>query len=153
MNFFSNLFSKKPAQLPYRLITPRSSDALGVWASHFPDYNEVVGYSSLGHFFLRDTEENDYIVLHPFKGSAKSYGEYPNLNEFESEVLKEPGFQDYVLRVEHVKAIAALLGPLQENEIYIPQPYPFLGGSELPKTYDKGDPWVFAAIVAQMGGL
>jgi len=74
-SFLSRFFGDKKTQL-YYLIEPKSSDALGPWAPEFAAYSEVVGYSSLGHIFLRDPERNDYAVLHPFKAAAKSYGEH-----------------------------------------------------------------------------
>lgn len=150
---FSKLFQRGVNPPLYVLIEPRSAEVLGPWAGCFPKYEEVVGYSSLGHFFMRASELNEYIVLHPFKGSAKSYGVHESIGAFENAVLKEPGFQDYVLRPEHVRAVAKRLGPLSEEQIYIPQPYPFVGGSDAPETYDKGNVWVFSHIVAQMGGL
>ncbi|RIX40342.1 MAG: DUF1851 domain-containing protein [Rhodocyclales bacterium GT-UBC] len=135
------------------MIHPRSSEALGPWSDCFPQYKEVVGYSSLGHFFMRDPDTSEYIVLHPFKQSAKSYGAHETVEKFEGSVLKEPGFQEYVLRPEHVDTVAKRLGALPPEEIYIPKPYPFIGGSDAPDTYDKGNVWVFARIVAQMVGL
>lgn len=153
MNVLRKLFGKsEPTQL-YKLVEPQSHEILGPWAPEFPAYREVVGYSSLGHIFLRDPESHDYILLHPFKGAAKSYGKYESVNVFENDVLKDPGFETTVLRPEHVQAIAKRLGPLGEEEVYIPQPYPFLGGSEAPNTYDKENVWVFTHIVGQMGGL
>jgi hypothetical protein len=137
----------------YHLISPQSSEALGPWAPHFARFSEVVGYSSLGHFFLRDPSSNEYIVLHPFKRAAKSYGVHNSVGDFEAAVLKDAGFAEYVLRPAHVEAIAKRLGDLAPDEIYIPAPYPFLGGSEAPESYEKGDAWVFASIVGQMHGL
>jgi len=92
-------------------------------------------------------------VLHPFKGAAKSYGKHATIADFEQQVLREPGFESYVLRPAHIQVLAKRLGPLKDEEIYIPTPYPFLGGSDAPETYDKGNLWVFTHIVAQMGGL
>lgn len=137
----------------YRVIAPRSSQAIGPWAKAFPDYPEIVGYSYLGHFFLRDPGSNDYIVLHPFKWAARSYGSHASVEDFERDVLKEPGFSLYVLRSDHVAEIHRRLGDPAEDEIYIPEPYPFLGGTEAPETYATGNVWVFMDIVAQMGGL
>ena len=138
---------------PYRLLTPESSQRLGPWASAFPAYEEIVGYSLLGHFFMRNPNTSDYMVLHPFKGAAKSYGPHDSVEDFEREVLNEPGFSSYVLRDEHVAAIHQRLGAPGEDQIYIPEPYPFLGGTEEPETYALGDVWVFMDIVAQMRGL
>lgn len=138
---------------PYRLLTPRAAEPLGAWARAFPAYEEIVGYSLLGHFFMRNPQANDYMVLHPFKGAAKSYGQHLSVEDVERDVLNEPGFASYVLRAEHVDAIRQLLGAPGADEIYIPQPYPFLGGTEEPDTYSTGNVWVFMDIVAQMRGL
>jgi hypothetical protein len=137
----------------YRLITPAPAERLSCWARHFPAYDEVVGYSALGHFFLRRSESGEYIVLHPFKGAAKSYGNFESIAAFAQDVLDDEGFGRYVLDAGHVAAIRDLLGPLAADEIYIPNPYPFLGGSERPETYAKGDAWVFIDIVGQMSGM
>lgn len=141
------------AQAVYVLTDPVPAAKIGCWARHFPKYDQIVGYSNLGHFFLRASKDNEYIVLHPFKKAAKSYGQHSSNAAFENEVLKDPGFADYVLRPDHVAAIRKRLGPLKAGEIYIPQPYPFIGGSDEPDTYAKGNVWVFADIVAQMQGL
>ncbi|PSK26501.1 T6SS immunity protein Tdi1 domain-containing protein, partial [Nocardia seriolae] len=44
-------------------------------------------------------------------------------------------------------SVVAVLGP---DQVYIPTPYPFLGGTKAPETYEIGDVWVFLDIVAQM---
>ena len=152
MSILARLFGKAEVPL-YQLIEPRTSEVLGRWAVHFPTYAEVVGYSALGHFFLRNPGAKEYAVLHPFKKAAKSYGSFSTLAEFEQNLLMEPGFQSYVLAPGHVQEIARRAGPRRPEEIYIPQPYPFLGGSCEPETYDKGNVWVFADIVAQMQSL
>jgi hypothetical protein len=167
MGWLKTLLSGKPAEsasarnddptppdvVLYRLIPPRASDAIGRWAKGFPDYPEIVGYSLLGHCFLRDPATDDYIVLHPFQWAAKSYGSHASVEAFERDVLQEPGFAQFVLRAEHVAAIHRRLAVPGDDAIYIPEPYPFLGGSEAPETYAIGNVWVFMDIVAQMGGL
>lgn len=150
---FPSLLSPYAEAALYDLIPPVASEKLACWAEHYPSYKEIVGFSVLGNFFLRDPASNDYIVLHPFKKAAKSYGKFSNVAEFEKKVLNEPGFVEYVLRPDHVKLVRDRVGPLKENEVYIPEPYPFIGGSDAPKTYSKGDVWVFMLIVAQMHGL
>ena len=152
MSVITRLFGSKKAP-PYRLTSGQSQDLLGPWAAEFPLYTDVVGYSSLGHVFMRDPSIKDYAVLHPFKSAAKSYGEHASTTEFERAILCEEGFGSYVLRHQHVEAIARLLGPLGKDEVYIPQPYPILGGSDSPETYSKGNVWVFVNIVAQAVGL
>lgn len=138
----------------YRLIEPRSADAaIPRWTPHFPEFDTVVGYSDLGHVFLRNSRSREYLVLHPYLKGGKNYGVFADLPEFEETLLKEPGFAGYVLGIDHVEAIRRLQGPLGADEVYIAKPYPFLGGSEEPETYGKGDVWVFLEIVAQAHGL
>lgn len=154
MLLFSVLFgSAVSAQSLYVVISPVPASKIGCLAKHFQKYDSIVGYSSLGHFFLRASTDNEYIVLHPFKKAAKSYGVFPNTKTFENKILKDEGFAEYVLRPEHVRKIQERLGPLKKDEIFIPRPYPFLGGSDKPETYGKGNVWVFVDIVAQMQGL
>lgn len=141
------------AQALYSLISPVPASRIGCWEQHFSKYDTIVGYSNLGHFFLRASTDNEYIVLHPFKKAAKSYGTFPATSDFENSVLKDSGFSEYVLRPDHVSAIRKRLGLLRKEEIYIPQPYPFVGGSDKPETYGKGNVWIFMDIVAQMQGL
>lgn len=145
-----------PAAEPplYQLIQPRSAQVLGpAWARSFPEHSEVVGYSSLGHVFMRKPASREYLVLHPLKGAAKSYGSYRSLAAFERGVLQDPGFAAFVLRPDHVRVVARRLGPLADESVYIPTPYPFLGGSDAPDSYEQGNVWVFVQTVARLSGL
>ena len=45
------------AQGPYVLTKPMSAERIGCWANSFSDYDEIVGYSNLGHFFLAVQEK------------------------------------------------------------------------------------------------
>ena len=142
------------APAPYVLISPRpAAEEIEDWAAQFPKYDTIVGYSVLGHFFMRASGDLEYMVLHPFKKAAKSYGVFESLAVFERTILQDPAFAEYVMRPEHVAAVRKRVGRLKEEEIYIPHPYPFLGGSDAPETYSKGNVWVFMEIVAQMHGL
>lgn len=137
----------------YTLLPPAPAARIAPWDGLFPKYDTLIGYSSLGHFFLRASTDTETIVLHPYQAAAKSYGGFATVAQFEATVLQEPGFAEYVLRLPHLALLRARLGPLAADEIYIPQPYPFLGGGEEPESYDKGNVWVFMDIVAQMQGL
>lgn len=95
----------------------------------------------------------DFGVLHPFRNAYKNYGAFESTAEFEKTILRDEGFAEYVLRPDHQAAIAAVLGPPGPEEIYIPQPYPFLGGSEEVDTYAKGGFWVFAELVGMSHGF
>jgi hypothetical protein len=134
-------------------MTPRAKAALGCWEPQIPAFTHIVGYSHLGHFFLTNEEAGEYAVMYPFRQAYKSYGSFPTLAVFEDAVLKDPGFSEYVLRPTHQANICKVLGPLEGEEIYIPQPYPFLGGDEDPSSYVKGDFWVFAELVGMSHGF
>ena len=141
------------AEVLYFLTPSSSTQEIACWAPHFAKYDTIVGYSVLGHFFLRASSDSEYAVLHPFKKAAKSYGVFTDVASFERSVLKDSGFSEYVLRPEHVAAVKKLVGPIKAGEVYIPRPYPFIGGSDKPETYSKGNVWVFMDIVGQTHGL
>lgn len=140
--------------MTYSLLpSPRPTTALGCWESQLPSFTHVVGYSWLGHIFLLNEETDEYAVLYPFRQAYKGYEMFNSLVEFESAVLKDEGFAEYVLKPDHQTAIRELVGPLNAEEIYIPLPYPFLGGTELPDIYSKGNVWTFAELVGMSHGL
>jgi hypothetical protein len=131
----------------------KAAEVMPGWAPHFSVFDTVVGYSALGHVFMRNSETNEYIVLHPYQKGAKNYGVFADLQTFEKQLLQEPGFAGFVLQDFKVKKIRELQGLLGENEVYVATPYPFLGGDGSPESYKKGDVWVFLDLVAQMWGL
>jgi Domain of unknown function (DUF1851) len=135
------------------LQPPLPVSELGCWEAQLPSFSHIVGYSGLGHFFLSNQETGEHAVCYPFRQAYKSYGKFDSTAEFESAVLQDPGFSEYVLKPGHQAAIRNRLGPLQPNEVYIPEPYPFLGGSEEPDTYSKGNFWVFAQLVGSCHGF
>ena len=137
----------------YELISPKTIDYLGCWEGNTNQFNEIVGYSYLGHIFLHSTETNEYSVLHPFKRALKNYGEFESLNAFESQILKDEGFIEYVLEPAHLEAVTKFVGPLENEEVYYPCPYPMVGGSCEANTYSKGNVWVFAELVGQTHGI
>ena len=138
----------------YKIISPlKINDVMACWASAYPEYDQVIGYSSLGHIFMRNSENMEYSVLHPFKGAAKSYGQQASLQDFEDDILQDDGFDLFVLKSDHVEEIRENLGSLEELEVYIPEPYPFLGGDESVASYDKGNVWVMLAIVGEFLGV
>ncbi|MGI5232727.1 T6SS immunity protein Tdi1 domain-containing protein [Actinoallomurus iriomotensis] len=125
------------------------AEAAPAWAPHFEQFDIVVGYSDLGHVFMAGRDTGEHGVLHPYRSAAKSYGEFADTTEFANTILREPGFAEYVLRPDHVQEIRDRLGSLGPDQVYIATPYPFVGGTEAPETYDIGDVWVFLDLVAQ----
>ncbi|MET9486875.1 MULTISPECIES: T6SS immunity protein Tdi1 domain-containing protein [unclassified Nocardia] len=140
--------------VPFKLVGPyRFEQVMPAWAPHFPQFDTVVGYSDLGHAFLMSTRTGEYAVLDPYSPGTKGYGAFSDVTAFIDRVLFDPDFLTYVLQPQHVSAIRRRLGPLAEDEVYIATPYPFLGGSEDPDSYDRGGVWVFFDLVAQAHGF
>ncbi|MFI1916268.1 T6SS immunity protein Tdi1 domain-containing protein [Nocardia sp. NPDC020380] len=140
--------------VPFRLIESQRIDrVMPAWAEHYPQFDTVVGYSDLGHAFLMSTRTGEYGVFDPYSPGVKKYGPFTEVTQFVDRVLFEPDVMTYVLQPQHVSEIRRRLGPLAENEVYIATPYPFLGGTETPDTYQIGGVWVFYDLVAQALGL
>ncbi|MCF6226705.1 MAG: DUF1851 domain-containing protein [Xanthomonadales bacterium] len=137
----------------YELIEPETIDCIGCWEGNTQQFDMVVGYSLFGHILLFATESNEYAVLHPFRQSMKQYGAFENTESFENEVLKDEGFIEYVFEPEHLQLVSEHVGLLEKLEVYIPCPYPMVGGSCEPDTYSKGNVWVFIELVGQTHGL
>ncbi|WP_460717969.1 T6SS immunity protein Tdi1 domain-containing protein [Nocardia heshunensis] len=134
----------------FRLIGDQRLDrVMPAWAEHYPRYDMVIGYSDLGYAFLMSSRTGEYGILDPYSPGVKDYGVFTDAAAFVSEVLFDPNVITYVLQPGHVAEIRRRLGPLGEGEVYIATPYPFLGGSEAPESYQKGGVWVFFDLVAQ----
>ena len=134
----------------FRLIEPTAmATAVPRWAPHFPQFDTVVGYSDLGHVFLANRVTGEHGVLYPYNAAGKNYGEFASTAEFVDTIIRDPYFTSMILLSDHVTKIREILGPLGSEQVYIATPYPFLGGTEEPDTYQIGDIWVFLDIVAQ----
>ena len=142
-------------ELPlYQLFKPRSAKQLAPrWAAQFKGFDQVVGYSALGHLFMRNSRDGAIALIYPYQANGKNNGVFKDVAEFERKILKDDYVDQVILLRQHVAAIRKLKGTLGPEQVYVATPYPFMGGSERPETYDKGDVWVFLDIVAQMQGL
>jgi len=86
------------------------------------------------------------------KNAFKSYGEYESVDDFVTNIIEDEGFIEFLFEPGHFSEVKQHVGALEKEEVYIPQPYPFLGGSDDPNTYGKGNVWVFIDLVAQSHG-
>lgn len=134
------------------LEEPHPLTELPPLAGNLGSFTHYVGYSVLGHVLLTKPATSEFGVSYPLQNGFKSYGPMPR-EQFQRQILDDPGFRDYVAPAAHLEAVAAHAGPLDPGQVYMPVPYPFLGGSGRPETYDRGDFGVFIAIVSQMHGL
>ena len=82
------------------------------------------------------------------ENSFKRMG-YTNWDEFFEKVMNHAGFQEDVVHASFLEKVQAHCGELAEDQVYIATPYPCVGGSGAPETYQKGDVWVYLSISAQ----
>ena len=94
----------------------------------------------------------EYLVLHPLKGAAKSYGSYRSLAAFERGVLQDPGFAALCCVRTMCEWWPVGWGRWLRESVYIPTPI-LSGGSDTPDSYEQGNVWVFVQTVARLSGL
>ena len=51
---------------------------------------------------------------------------------------------------QKVDQLVATIGGLKDGQIYIPEPYPFLGGDLSIESYSKGDLLTFLSIIGDL---
>ena len=141
-----------PSELFHFLDPMRDVSELGPWASITNSFSRVAGYTSFGDFILVDPITREYAILLTMTAELESTG-FDDLAEFKSVLLSNANIIAQVGKPALVAQLEKLLGPLNVDEVYFPVPYPFLGGTGNPETFDKGNVWVFANLVGQSQGL
>lgn len=119
------------------------------WPRLHEPYPLLHGFSRLGHGFLSDAAQQQFCAVYPLEGGSKAYPS-GSLAEFRRTVTDDPNFQEWIFPPSLIRPIVERLGPIDSSEIYMPVPYPMLGGSGAPETYSKGDVWIFLEIVGQL---
>ncbi len=122
-----------------------------MWDEYVGEFDEVLGYTALGDFILRNSRTSDYLVFYPQKpgNNAKDYGPFESLTEFRRSILDDQSFVDYCLRPDDVSELTDRVGPLGESEVFFPVPFPCLGGSGKLSTFNKGNVWVYIDLLGQ----
>ena len=131
---------------------PEPASVLGCWESVVRGFRSVVGHTAWGDFFLRNPDTGQFAVLYAFDPELVPLS-FVELELFVSGYLAAPQVQDHLIRPERLAAVEARLGPLKPSEVFIPEPYPFLGGGCEPESYAKGSVWTFIDLVGQMQGV
>ena len=118
------------------------------WTSKVGRFCRIRAYSALGTLFLQDPDSSEVSVLLPLENELIDM-QYFSWTEFVREVLTSEPFQRDALYSDKIRQLESMFGPLAESQIFIPEPYPFLGGSGELDTYTKGDLSVFLSIAGQ----
>src|SRR5690606_33131410 len=101
---------------------------MSAWPRLHEPYPLLHGFSRLGHVFLSDAAQQQFCVVYPLQGGSKGYAA-GSLEEFRRTVTDDPGFQDWIFPPGLVRPIVERLGAISPDEVYMPVPYPMLGGS------------------------
>jgi hypothetical protein len=137
----------------FRLLdSPRPTEDLGCWSEVTDRFSRVIGHTKFGNFFLLDPSSGQYAVLYTIAPELVPTN-FRSRESFIATFLSDAGIISHLGRPDDVSALEARLGVLGEDEVYIPEPYPFLGGSGELDTFGKGNVWVFADLVGQSQGI
>ncbi|GAB2598811.1 T6SS immunity protein Tdi1 domain-containing protein [Pseudactinotalea suaedae] len=126
-----------------------TAEMMPTWPRLHGPYPLLHGFSRFGHVFLSDEDQQQFCAVYPLEGGSKAYPA-ASLTEFRRTVTDDPGFQSWIFPPSLVRSVVERLGPIGPEEVYMPVPYPMLGGSGAPETYSKGDVWVFLEIVGEL---
>lgn len=126
----------------------REKEWLDNWVSIVGDFDQVKAYTDLGDLFLVNSRTNEIGILLVMANKFHEMG-FTDWDEFKTTVMNNPGFQERVVQKDFIARVREHCGELGEYEVYIPTPYPCLGGTGEPETHKKGNLWVFLAISSQ----
>ena len=135
----------------YRLLSQPANVGQSVcrWARIVGDFDELFGYSYLGDVFLRNPYSGQCAVLFTIGPELVPLG-VNSIHDFIACFLAHPEAKRTVLQEQKVVQIEERLGALAEDEIFIPVPFPFLGGDSSVASYKKVDFYDYMELV---GGL
>ncbi len=113
-----------------------SLEDYGCWADIVGAQHNVIGYTNFGNLLLADpsTDEVSLLYVMPFDIDATDF----KANEDLPHLFQEEIFRVQFLNESKSDLLLEMLGPLETGEVYIPAPYPMLGGDLSPESYSKG---------------
>lgn len=134
------------------LEKPESSEKLGCWESIVGEFNQVVGFTLFGDFFLQNSETGQVAILYTIEPEIVPTN-FNTITSFVNELLSNNEVEPDLIRPQDVEKLNNLIGVLDEEQVFIPEPYPFLGGDRSLESYSKGNAWVYADLVGQAQGV
>lgn len=138
----------------FQLLDPmRSVGELGCWAEVAGGFSQVAGYTAFGNFFLVDPDTQQFAVLYtiaPELVPTQFFGD----ESFRTGFLTDSGIIAHLGRPDDLAVLETRLGKLGADEVFVPCPYPFLGGKTRDlDSYQKVNVWTFVDLVGQMQGV
>lgn len=128
---------------------PKPISDFGIWSTQSSKYDLVLGYTLFGDLFLMDSSSDQLALLYvmpPELNEMQFFGKESFLNDcLTHEIIRED-----VLDERKVDKLLKVVGNLDDGQIYIPEPYPFLGGNLEIESYSKGDLLTFLFIIGDL---
>ncbi len=131
---------------------PLSVEHLGCWGKHTDRITLIAGYTAFGDVFLLDPDTEQYAVLCPLSGQRFPTDCYGN-EMFQNQFLTDPGIVERFGRPNDLAVLEERLGALEQEHVFFPVPYPFVGGSGELSSYEKGQVWAFIHLAGLFQGL
>lgn len=141
----------KGISIMYRLLLQSTavSQAMGRWANFVGEFDEVFGYGYLGDVFLRNAASGQCAVLFTVNPEIVALG-MNSITAFIDSFLAHPETRRLILKEEKVAEIESRLGSLDDGEIFIPVPFPFMGGDSSVASYKKGNFFTYMELVGEL---
>ncbi|MBB6521854.1 T6SS immunity protein Tdi1 domain-containing protein [Pseudoteredinibacter isoporae] len=128
---------------------PKPITELDLWPAQAGRFDLILGHSLFGDLFLMDSSNDQLALLYvmpPELNEMQFFGRQSFANDcLEHEIIRED-----VLCEEKVDKLEGVVGILEEGEVYIPEPYPFLGGDLKIESYSKGQLMAFLSIIGTL---
>ena len=134
------------------LPEPASTEELGCWSGVTNEFTQVLGYTNFGNFFLKNPGTDQIAILYTIEPEVVPTN-FTDLNELIEALLNDKDIEAQLLRSSDTAILIKRLGNLLDEEVFFPEPYPFLGGTGELESYSKGNVWVFADLVGQSQGV
>jgi hypothetical protein len=134
------------------LHEPTSVEELGCWSGVTNEFTEVLGYTNFGNFFLRNPDSKQIAILYTIEPEVVPTN-FIDIDELLKAITDDKDIESELIRSSDTAMLIKRLGSLSEEEVFIPEPYPFLGGTGELESYSKGNVWVFADLVGQSQGI
>lgn len=128
---------------------PKPIAEIGSWKDISKPFDLILGASLFGDLFLMDSKNQQLSLLYvmpPELIKMDFYGQ----KSFIEDCLTNEIIREDVLCEAKVDQLINKVGHLDDDEIFIPEPCPFLGGDMSIDSYSKGKLTTFLSIVGDL---
>ena len=128
---------------------PQPISVFGDWQLMAGSYDSVLGYSLFGDLFLMNNATGQTSILYVMPPELVDM-QFFGIESFLHDCISHEVIKEDVLCEDKVDRVRANIGELGEGQIYIPEPYPFLGGDLSVESYSKGGLFTFLSLIGNL---